>query len=130
MPRRRTAVKRDALKLVPRRSPAPRPEDSDHPARWARPNVRTIAITSGQPGVGRSQLAANLAVALGERGANVLLVDLDLQNGGPDPLVAAPPRHFLHHRLTRDQRPDEIAGPGPEGGPPGPPGPTARGPAA
>jgi len=115
MARRPNALKRDALKLVPRHSPAPRPEDSDHPARWARPHVRTIAITGGQPGVGRSQLAANLAVALGERGANVLLVDLDLQNGGLDLLLGVHPRHDLNHWLTGDQRLDEIVVQGPKG---------------
>lgn len=96
------------LKLVPRRSPAPQAEDLDHPARWTRPNVRTLAITSGQEGVGRSQLAANLAVALGERGANVLLVDLDLRDGGLDLLLGVHPRHDLHHWLTGDQRLDQI----------------------
>ncbi len=101
-------MKREPLKLVPRGVRAPHPEESDHPAGWARRHVRTIAITSGQEGVGRSQLAANLAVALGERGANVLLVDLDLRDGGLDLLLGVHPRHDLHHWLTGDQRLDEI----------------------
>ena len=114
MAARRFPVKRDALKLVRGGTPTPRPEDSDHPARWARPNVRTIAITSGREGVGRSQLAANLAVALGERGAHVLLVDLDLRDGGLDLLLGVHPRHDLQHWLCGDHSLEEIVVAGPK----------------
>lgn len=40
--------------------------------------MHVIPIASGKGGVGKSLLAANLAVALGEAGARVVLADLDL----------------------------------------------------
>jgi flagellar biosynthesis protein FlhG len=40
--------------------------------------MRVIPIASGKGGVGKSLLAANLAIALGQSGADVVLADLDL----------------------------------------------------
>lgn len=40
--------------------------------------MQIIPIASGKGGVGKSLLSANLAIALGEAGKNVVLVDLDL----------------------------------------------------
>lgn len=40
--------------------------------------MRSIPIASGKGGVGKSLLAANLSIALGEAGQSVILVDLDL----------------------------------------------------
>lgn len=43
-------------------------------------NQKVLLITSTLPGEGKSTTAANLALALGERGKKVLLLDLDLRN--------------------------------------------------
>ena len=52
-----------------------------------------MVVASGKGGVGKSNLAANLAVALGERGARVLLVDADLSQANLDILLGVhPPR--------------------------------------
>lgn len=40
--------------------------------------VRSVVITSGYPGEGKTSTAVNLAVVLGQLGKNVLLVDADL----------------------------------------------------
>ena len=41
-------------------------------------NMRIIPVASGKGGVGKSLLSANLAIALGQSGRRVVLVDLDL----------------------------------------------------
>ena len=40
--------------------------------------MQIIPVASGKGGVGKSLLSANLAIALGQAGKKVLLVDLDL----------------------------------------------------
>lgn len=57
--------------------------------------MQVIALISGKGGVGKTTLAANLAVALAQRGKRVLLIDLDPQNA---------------QRLHLGMDPDEIAG--------------------
>ena len=57
--------------------------------------MQVIAFISGKGGVGKSTLAANIAVALVQRKKRVLLIDLDPQNA---------------QRLHLGMDPDEIAG--------------------
>jgi flagellar biosynthesis protein FlhG len=66
-------------------------------------------------GVGKSNLAANLAVALGERGARVLLVDADLAQANLDLLLGVHPRFDLQHVLSGEKTPEEIVVAGPRG---------------
>ena len=66
-------------------------------------------VTGGKGGVGKSSLALNLAIALGERGRRVLLVDLDLGLGDLAVMLKlSPPRtledFFLGGRPLRDCR--------------------------
>lgn len=90
------------------------PQTTDHPARWSRPHVRTLVLASGKGGVGKSNLAANLAVALGARGARVLLVDADLAQANLDILLGVHPRFDLQHVLSGEKTPEEIVVAGPE----------------
>lgn len=105
-PNSRAAATRPPLQLVP--SDAPVERDDDHPARWARPHLRSIVIASGKGGVGKSHLAANLAIALGERGARVLLVDGDLSQANLDLLLGVHPRFDLQHLLSGEKTVEEI----------------------
>lgn len=57
--------------------------------------MQIIAFISGKGGVGKTTLAANIAVALAQRKKRVLLIDLDPQNA---------------QRLHLGMDPDEIAG--------------------
>ncbi|SES79237.1 MinD/ParA family protein [Anaerobranca gottschalkii] len=54
-----------------------------------------ITITSGKGGVGKSNTSVNLALALGELGKKVLLVDVDLGLGNTDLLLGVYPKYNL-----------------------------------
>jgi flagellar biosynthesis protein FlhG len=55
--------------------------------------VRTITLLSGKGGVGKTNIAASLAIALGRQGRRVLLVDGDLALSSLDILMGVMPRH-------------------------------------
>jgi len=110
MPERRSG----ALKLVPGGQPAPAEFGAGHAAQWSRSRVRTLVIASGRGGVGKSNLAVNLAVALGERGARVVLVDGDLAQASLDLLLGVHPRWDLSHVLAGEKTLDEVVVRGPE----------------
>ena len=116
MARRRPAVSRrpkraarSAPLRVVKRKGVPDPlAGFDHPSRWTRPHVRTIAFASGKGGVGKSNLAANLAIALAERGARVLLVDADCAQANLDLLLGVHPRYDIQHLFAGEKAPEEI----------------------
>ena len=62
------------------------------------PNV--LAICSGKGGVGKTNVAANLAVALGQRGDQVMLLDADLSLANVDVLLGLQPRFNISHVLA------------------------------
>jgi len=114
---RRPPAGRPPVRLVPLERPsAPEatPAPAEHPVQWSRPRTRTIVIASGKGGVGKSNLAANLAVALGERGARVLLLDGDLAQANLDILLGLHPRFDLQHVLSGQKTLDEIVVNGPQ----------------
>jgi len=62
--------------------------------------TRVISITSGKGGVGKTNVAANLAVSLASDGRNVLLFDADLGLANIDVLLGLQPRFNLSHVLS------------------------------
>ena len=90
-------------------------EETNHPARWSRPHVPMVVIASGKGGVGKSTLAANLSVALGQKGARVLLVDADFAQASLDLLLGLHPRHDLSHVFAGEKSLEEIVVQGPRG---------------
>jgi flagellar biosynthesis protein FlhG len=74
-----------------------------------------MAVASGKGGVGKSNLAANLAVALGQKGVRVLLVDADLAQANLDLLLGVHPRFDLQHVLSGEKTLEEIVVEGPPG---------------
>ena len=64
-----------------------------------------IAVVSPGPGEGRSQLAAELAIAFSQLGRPTLLVDADLRNPQQHVLFNADGRQGLSQALVRDQMP-------------------------
>jgi flagellar biosynthesis protein FlhG len=63
----------------------------------ARRNTRVIAVTSGKGGVGKTNVAANLAIAMAQAGENVMLFDADLGLANVDVLLGLQPRFNLAH---------------------------------
>jgi MinD-like ATPase involved in chromosome partitioning or flagellar assembly len=64
--------------------------------------ARSLVLTSGKGGVGTSNLALNLAIALGEYGQRVVLVDADLGLANIDLLCGLTPESDLGNVLAGD----------------------------
>lgn len=79
-----------------------------HAAEWSRTRTRTIVVASGKGGVGKSNLLANLALALAERGARVLLVDGDLAQANLDLILGVHPRWDVGQLLRGERTLDEV----------------------
>tara|TARA_Y100000588_G_scaffold360135_1_gene419713 strand:- start:1468 stop:2301 length:834 start_codon:yes stop_codon:yes gene_type:complete len=77
--------------------------------------MRSIAVTSGKGGVGKSCVAMNLAVALARLGQRVLLIDADMGLGNIAILAGLNPEHTLEEVLTGQCDATEAAVQGPEG---------------
>ncbi len=77
--------------------------------------TRTVVVTSGKGGVGKTNIAANLAIALQRFKKHVMLVDTDLSLANVDVLLGLHPRHNLKNVIVGDKRLDEIVLDGPGG---------------
>ncbi len=64
------------------------------------PAARVIAVTSGKGGVGKTNVAVNLAVAAAQGGRRVILVDLDLGLANADVVLGVRPTATLAHVLS------------------------------
>jgi flagellar biosynthesis protein FlhG len=64
------------------------------------PAALTVAVTSGKGGVGKTNLAVNLAVCLGARGLRVCLVDMDMGLANADLLLQTRSAYNLSHVLS------------------------------
>ena len=62
----------------------------------ARP-VKVLAVCSGKGGVGKTNVACNIAIALSGRGRNTCLLDADLSLANVDVLLGLQPRFNLSH---------------------------------
>jgi flagellar biosynthesis protein FlhG len=60
-----------------------------------RSTARTIAVTSGKGGVGKTNLSANLAIALGGNGTRVVVLDADVGLANTHMLLGVSPRYQL-----------------------------------
>lgn len=76
---------------------------------------RVIAIASGKGGVGKTNVAVNLGMALQRKNKKVLLVDVDLGTANIDVLLGLTPKYHLGHLLNGEKELTEIIIDGPEG---------------
>lgn len=77
--------------------------------------VRTITITSGKGGVGKTNVTANLAIALRRLGNEVLVFDADLGLGNIDVLLNLAPRYTIQHVLGGERTLEDVLVEGPHG---------------
>lgn len=77
--------------------------------------ARTIAITSGKGGVGKSNLALNMAIALRQSGAEVCVLDANLGLGNIDVLCHENSYWNLSHMVSGVRTLAEICRVGPAG---------------
>ena len=77
--------------------------------------LKTIAITGGKGGVGKTNMSANLAVSMAQLGFRVGILDADLGLANIDVLFRLTPKYNLRHVLTGEKRIDDIILPGPLG---------------
>ena len=78
------------------------------PKRKGRNSIRIISITSGKGGVGKTNTAANLALALCHMSQRVLILDADLGLANMDVMLGLNPRYTINHVIKGEKRLDEV----------------------
>lgn len=76
--------------------------------------MRIIGVASGKGGVGKSHVAANLAVYASKQGLRTLIIDADLGLGSADILLGIHAKHHLGHVLEGALTIDGAVAKGPE----------------
>ncbi|MCU7923941.1 MAG: MinD/ParA family protein [Candidatus Thiodiazotropha sp. (ex Dulcina madagascariensis)] len=77
--------------------------------------VRVIAVTGGKGGVGKTNISANLGVALAELGRRVVLLDADLGLANLDVVLGLHAERNLSHVMHGECSLEEIMVTGPKG---------------
>ena len=76
---------------------------------WATTKLaQTIAVASGKGGVGKSNVAVNVALELAELGHRVTLLDADMALANADVLLGITPKYHLGHVLTGQRTLQEV----------------------
>ena len=79
------------------------------------PPVRVIAVTSGKGGVGKSNVAVNLAVTLAQGGERVMVMDADMGLANIDVLLGLSPKMNLSHVINGECSLEDTIIEGPAG---------------
>ena len=70
--------------------------------------TRIIAITSGKGGVGKTNIAVNMAIAYAQLGKKVILIDGDLGMANVNVLLNVVPQYNLMHVINHQKKMGEI----------------------
>jgi flagellar biosynthesis protein FlhG len=84
------------------------PEPSSTSSVPSRTAMRCLAFTSGKGGVGKSNMAVNVALELGELGNSVTLLDADFGLANLDLICGIEPIFHLGHVIAGAKRLDDI----------------------
>lgn len=90
----------------------PRAEDykdmqSDSTSRSNR-KTRIITVTSGKGGVGKTNVATNMAITYGQMGKKVILIDADLGLANINVMMNLIPQYNLYHVIRKQKKMSEI----------------------
>ncbi len=72
--------------------------------------LKTITIASGQVGVGKTTVAANLAIAMNKLGRRVMFMDSDFGLRNIEALPHVPPKYHMQHRNTAPSKDITVKG--------------------
>jgi flagellar biosynthesis protein FlhG len=86
---------------------------SDHIIPSRESSTQVIAVSSGKGGVGKTNVVANLAIALTKLDKRVLILDADLSLGNLDILLGLVPQHTIEDVLAGTHTLDQIVVKGP-----------------
>ncbi|NLB18315.1 MAG: MinD/ParA family protein [Syntrophomonadaceae bacterium] len=89
--------------------------DSEIDTAPKRKQTRIIAVTSGKGGVGKTNIALNLAISISEMGKKVILLDADMGLGNVDIIIGLIPKYNLYDVIKREKNIREIMINGPKG---------------
>lgn len=70
--------------------------------------TRIIAVTSGKGGVGKTNIAVNMAIAYSQMGKKVILIDGDLGMANVNVLLNVVPQYNLMHVINHQKKMSEI----------------------
>jgi flagellar biosynthesis protein FlhG len=77
--------------------------------------MRVLAVTSGKGGVGKTNLSANLAIALSMRGERVTVFDADIGLANLDVVLGVPAKGTLQQVVSGEKKLMELLADGPGG---------------
>jgi len=83
--------------------------------RASRRPTRVIAVTSGKGGVGKTNIAANLAYHLSRMGKRTLVLDADMGLANIDVILGLAPKYNLYHVLRGEKALSDVIVQGPGG---------------
>jgi flagellar biosynthesis protein FlhG len=77
--------------------------------------IKTMTVTSGKGGVGKTNMVASLAVAFSRAGKKVMILDADLGLSNIDVIFDLAPKYTIQHVLSGEKRLADVLVDGPYG---------------